>query len=127
MLQVVIANNLCWCKSVKLADPFFLMSLLAALFESNRYSPARKERQGMIKEWVRTHCEMESDTIIRVNQLQCRDAACPGTETIITLMEYRRTRRFKFPKAMNQVSEFDLTEAIRSGAVTVKIYPPPAQ
>ena len=52
-------------------------------------------------------------TVFAVNEIACNDPGCPGVETIIIVMEPgRKTRACKVLKALDDVTEQDVREAL---------------
>ncbi len=52
-------------------------------------------------------------TSVAVNEIVCNDPGCPGTETVILVMEPgRRTRAAKVQKALEDVTEVDVAAAL---------------
>jgi|GEM_PF-564434 len=53
------------------------------------------------------------DTVIRVNEINCTDPACPGQETVILIMEPgRRTRALKIQAPVEDVDENAIRRAM---------------
>ncbi|WP_154678250.1 hypothetical protein [Microvirga massiliensis] len=51
-----------------------------------------------------------------MNEIVCRDASCPGIETIILVMvPGQRTRACKISKPLEEVTEADVREAVAAG------------
>jgi hypothetical protein len=66
-----------------------------------------------IRGWALANLDAESDTTISVNEIACRDPACPGVETIILVMRSgQRTRACKVAKAIEDVTEADVRAAL---------------
>ena len=52
-------------------------------------------------------------TTFVVNEIACNDPGCPGVETVILVMEPgRKTRAAKIPKALDDVTEDDVRDAL---------------
>ncbi len=67
-----------------------------------------------IKDWARTILQSREDVAFAVSEIACTDPACPGTETVILIMEPgRRTRACKIPKLLDEVTEQDVRDALR--------------
>ncbi len=101
------------------------MNPLETLFASSRPVNGRLEKIETIKGWVRAHLKVEPETAIMVKQVECHDPSCPGIETVVALLEYRRIQTFKLAMPISALQEHDLMEAIRCGNFTVKEYPQP--
>ncbi len=60
-----------------------------------------------------------TDTVIRVNEINCTDPACPGQETVILIMEPgARTRALKVQAPVEDVDEDAIRAAIEADAGT---------
>ena len=65
-----------------------------------------------VKTWAGAALAAQS-TAFAVNEIACNDPGCPGVETIILVMEPgRRTRACKVLKALDDVTEQDVREAL---------------
>jgi hypothetical protein len=72
-------------------------------------------REGIerVKIWAHGALRTSPDTTIAVNEIACKDPACPGVETVILIMAPGvKTRACKIPKALETVSERDVREAV---------------
>ena len=68
-----------------------------------------------IKSWVLAAPDLALGTTATVNEIVCLDASCPGVETIMLVMEPgQKTRAHKIAKAMDEVTELDVREALLS-------------
>ncbi|MGO4173048.1 hypothetical protein [Bosea sp. TAF32] len=57
---------------------------------------------------------LSETTAIAVNEILCADPACPGTETVILVMEPgKKTRAYKLAMAMGEVTAEALVEVFR--------------
>jgi hypothetical protein len=66
-----------------------------------------------VKAWARMVLEVSDDTAFAVNEIACNDPGCPGVETVILVMEPgRKTRACKVLKALDDVTEQDVREAL---------------
>jgi len=99
------------------------MSTLESLFAKPVSNLESKEQVERIRLWIRAHLPLEIDTVISVHQIECRATACPGIETVVAVIEYRRTRRIKILKPLAEVQESDLAEAIVDGKISTQTYP----
>ena len=53
------------------------------------------------------------DATLAVNEIVCLDPGCPGTETVILMMQPgRKTRAAKVGKPIDEVTEGDVVEAL---------------
>ncbi|WP_413989444.1 hypothetical protein ACMDCR_26325 [Labrys okinawensis] len=50
-------------------------------------SQAERDRAAAIKEQVRALRGLGVETTVSVSEIQCGDAYCPGTETVILIMQ----------------------------------------
>ena len=65
-----------------------------------------------VKDLARTVLALGEEASISVNEINCTDPACPGTETVILLMvPGERTRALKVTKPVEEVSEADIRAA----------------
>ena len=65
-----------------------------------------------LKDLARATLALSDDAAISVNEINCTDPACPGTETVILLMvPGARTRALKVMKPVEEVGEADIREA----------------
>ncbi len=70
-----------------------------------------------IKQWVRNalepDIEKQEDIAVTVSEIDCNDAACPGTETIILIMRpYHTTKVIKLSMLMDRVEEAEVIKAV---------------
>jgi hypothetical protein len=71
----------------------------------------------LIKSWAGTALASAADTVFAVNEIACTDPSCPGVETVILIMEPgQKTRACKIPKALDQVTEQDVRDALEPKA-----------
>lgn len=65
-----------------------------------------------VKDLARTVLALDEEASISVNEINCTDPACPGTETVILLMiPGERTRALKVMKPVEEVDEADIRAA----------------
>jgi hypothetical protein len=65
-----------------------------------------------VKELARAVLALGEEASVSVNEINCTDPACPGTETVILLMiPGERTRALKVMKPVEAVDEADIREA----------------
>ena len=85
---------------------------LASLLDRFRRPKADPEAAARVKEWAGA-LVAEPGAAFSVNEIVCADPSCPGTETVVLVMiPGRRTRAVKVGKALDQVTEQDLREAL---------------
>lgn len=78
-----------------------------------------KSRDRSAQERVKAHAfealGRNPDIGLSINEIICRDPGCPGTETIILVMAPgRKTAACKVQKAMDDVTEDDVRDALRN-------------
>ena len=79
----------------------------------SRPDPAAAQR---VKAWARKALAAGEETALAVNEITCTDPGCPGSETVILVMEPgRRTRACKIPKLLDDVTEPDVRNALGNG------------
>jgi hypothetical protein len=72
-----------------------------------------REAVERVKELARSALQASPDTAFAVNEIACNDPGCPGIETVILVMEPgRKTRALKVQKALDEVTEPDIREAL---------------
>ena len=70
-----------------------------------------------VKALVREIADLPEAAAVAVNEILCADPACPGTETVILVMNPgEKTKAFKLAMAMAEVTPEALREALSSGA-----------
>ena len=81
---------------------------------------SRPERPGaatveQIRSWVLAAPDLAPGTAVTVNEIVCLDPSCPGIETVMLLMKAgKKTRACKIAKAMDEVTEQDVRNALLS-------------
>jgi hypothetical protein len=71
--------------------------------------------QEQVKAWAAAAAGLPGDAVLAVNEIVCTDASCPGVETVVLLMRPgEKTRAHKVPKALSEVTEQDIREALSS-------------
>ena len=76
---------------------------------------AKPEREAIarVKAWAMAVLGGSADTTVAVNEIVCLDPGCPGTETVILVMQPgRKTRAAKVGKPIDEVTEDDVAEAL---------------
>jgi hypothetical protein len=75
---------------------------------------AARAAQARVKEFAFLALGQNPDIATSVNEIICHDPACPGVETVILVMAPgQRTAATKIAKAMLDVSEDDVRDAMR--------------
>ena len=73
------------------------------------------EAVARVKAWALAILAAGPDTAVTVNEIVCLDPGCPGTETVLLVMEPgRKTRACKVAKPMDEVTEPELRVALLS-------------
>lgn len=70
-----------------------------------------RARVEFIKTWVREALHNDEVTVL-VTELRCTKTECPTVETVIALVEPGRTRRWNVPKAIAELDEASVREAV---------------
>jgi hypothetical protein len=89
---------------------------LGSLF---RGDPQARERSAQamtrVKAWTRDALGLGEDTALAVNEIVCTDPSCPGTETVILVMQPgEKTRALKIQKGLEDVTAEDVAAAAAS-------------
>jgi hypothetical protein len=71
------------------------MSASASIFASPIPEQAGQEQIEMIGGWTRKRLDVDAETVIIVRQVECRASSCSGIETVVAVLECRRTRSVK--------------------------------
>lgn len=84
------------------------------LFSKGGADKARaSELSGRIKDEVCRLLDLPKGAAVAVNEIVCADPACPGTETVILVMNPgEKTKAFKLQMAMDEVDEEALRVAL---------------
>ncbi len=81
---------------------------------SLRSNPSPRSNNELVKAHVFEALGRNPDIAISVSEIQCADPACPGDETIILVMAPgRKTAACKVAKAMADVTEDDVRDALK--------------
>jgi len=76
-------------------------------------SQAERDKATAIKEQVRRLRSLGDETTVSVSEIQCGDASCPGTETVILIMQPGvRTKAYKILAPLLDVDEAAVTQAL---------------
>jgi hypothetical protein len=87
------------------------------LFGRKGRDPAEAERAEAARRHVRALLALPEDTAVAVNEIVCADPACPGTETVILVMEPgRKTRAYKVLVPLAELTPELLAQALRDEA-----------
>lgn len=71
---------------------------------------------GKVKDWARRILDLDDEAIVMISELQCREENCPPIETVIAVMDAGREKRmFKIHKAIDELTEKEVEEAIKNG------------
>jgi hypothetical protein len=90
------------------------MNMLGGMLRKALGKSAGIDRTALarVKDLARTVLALGEEASISVNEINCTDPACPGTETVILLMiPGERTRALKVMKPVEEVDEADIREA----------------
>lgn len=60
-----------------------------------------------IKDWTYQRLNIDSETPISINQLQCHEPDCPPVETVIAIMT-SPPQQYKIHKPISEISEMDI-------------------
>ncbi len=93
------------------------MSLFTKFFGPPKpRDPVAAER---IKQWAKAQLDEDAQTqdeiAVTVSEIECNDPGCPGTETVILIMQpYHTTRAIKISKLMDQIDQSDICSALET-------------
>lgn len=80
----------------------------------NPRDPENVTIKAKVKEWLNKHLELDEELYtVRVNEIECFDPACPGTETILMVVGEHNIRTIKISKPLVFVRERDVEAALR--------------
>lgn len=65
------------------------------------------EKLKQIKTWVYQILEIDPQTPISINQLQCHEPNCPPVETVIAIMT-TPLQQYKIHKPLSEITEIDI-------------------
>ena len=75
---------------------------------------AAERAKEQVKAWAAA-AGASGEAVLAVNEIVCTDPSYPGVETIVLLMRPgEKTRAYKVPKALAEVTEQDIREALSS-------------
>ena len=88
--------------------------MLRGLFaRSDGRRAAEREAAERVKALARAVLALGDGTELTASEIECLDMACPGLETVLLVMRPgQRTSALKVPKAMADVTEQDLRDAL---------------
>ena len=76
-------------------------------------SQADRDKAAAIKQMVREILDLGEETTISVSEIQCGDAACPGTETVILVMQLGvKTKAYKVLAPLVEVERVQVEQAL---------------
>ncbi|MFC2252373.1 hypothetical protein ACETRX_22235 [Labrys portucalensis] len=76
-------------------------------------SQADRDKAATIKQMVREILDLGEETTISVSEIQCGDAACPGTETVILVMQLGvKTKAYKVLAPLVEVERVQVEQAL---------------
>jgi len=83
------------------------------LFRSRREPTPQPDAIERVKRWASATPGVAAGSAFTVNEIVCTDPSCPGTETVILVMEPgQKTRACKLAKALAEVTEQEVREAL---------------
>ena len=83
------------------------------LFRSSREPAPSSGAIERVKRWASATPGFAAGSAFTVNEIVCTDPSCPGTETVILIMEPgQKTRACKLAKALAEVTEQEVREAL---------------
>jgi hypothetical protein len=83
--------------------------------ESAPQAEAAEPVKERVKAWAAASAGLPADAVLAVNEIVCTDPSCPGVETVVLLMRPgEKTRACKVQKALSEVTEQDIREALSS-------------
>lgn len=83
------------------------------LFGKGKREAGEAETAASIKQQVRELLCLPENAVIAVNEILCADPACPGTETVILVMNPgEKTRAFKVQMALADLTPAALATAL---------------
>lgn len=90
------------------------MAGLGGLFRS-AFGRPKADRAAIerVRTLAREALKADQNTGFSINEIVCADPACPGTETVILVMEPgAKTRAYKIPKPLDEVTEQDIRDSL---------------
>jgi hypothetical protein len=87
------------------------------LFGKGKRDAAELDAAAEVKRQVRELLGLPDRAVIAVNEILCADPACPGTETVILVMNPgEKTRAFKAQMAMAELTPEALAAALAAAS-----------
>lgn len=86
-----------------------------ALFGFGRSAKPRADDapRRQVEAWAREAAGLAAEDVVKANEIQCPDPACPGFETVILIMRAgQRTQAVKITKPLAEVMRADVVEAL---------------
>jgi hypothetical protein len=65
-----------------------------------------------LKAQIANLLQLDAETTISINQLQCKEPGCPPIETAIIILT-QPTQQYKIHKALGDISAADLVKAVQ--------------
>lgn len=83
------------------------------LFGRGKREPGGTDAAAEVKRQVRALLALPENAVIAVNEILCADPACPGTETVILVMNPgEKTKAFKVQSALAELTPEALAQAL---------------
>ncbi len=83
------------------------------LFGKDKREAGGTDAAAEVKRQVRALLALPENAVIAVNEILCADPACPGTETVILVMNPgEKTRAYKVQSALAELTPEALTQAL---------------
>jgi len=91
--------------------PYRITKLAMDLFSQPKSSvdPAVLQQ---LKAQIANLLQLDAETTISINQLQCKEPGCPPIETAIIILT-QPTQQYKIHKALGDISAADLVKAVQ--------------
>ena len=78
------------------------------LFAKSNLKTSSKNIQ-QIKDWTYQRLDLDSETPISINQLQCHEPGCPPVETVIAVMT-SPPLQYRINKQISEITEIDMNQ-----------------
>lgn len=83
------------------------------LFGRGKHEAGGTDAAAEVKRQVRALLALPEHAVIAVNEILCADPACPGTETVILVMNPgEKTKAFKVQSALSELTPEALAQAL---------------
>jgi hypothetical protein len=83
------------------------------LFGRGKREAGEADVAAAVKRQVRELLGLPENAVIAVNEILCADPACPGTETVILVMNPgEKTKAFKVQSALSELTPEALAQAL---------------